>query len=266
MKTLKKLLILVPILLIVTGCQTNPISGETELQFFSDDQDVELGAQYAPEIEKQLGGKILDLDLQNYIDEVGQKVAVVSHRPDFNYSFVALDSNQINAFALPGGHIFITRAMLKKMETEAQLASVLAHETAHVTARHVTTQMSRQIGISVLLQAGAAAVDSGIANQVANFGAQIISLSFSRKQERQADLGGLSYMVAAGYDPKGMVETMQMLESLSDSRPVEFFSTHPSPENRVEYIKDDIYMNNYDKPGMKVGADEYRINVLARLK
>jgi predicted Zn-dependent protease len=126
--------------------------------------------------------------------------------------------------------------------------------------------MSRQIGISVLLSAASSAVDSGIADQAASIGAQLVSLSFSRKQERQADIGGLSYMVAAGYDPKGMVETMQMLESLSETQPVEFFSTHPSPENRIEYIKDDIYMNNYDRPGLKVGADEYRQNVLNRLE
>src|SRR4030043_352761 len=141
------------ILAFCAGCAVNPITGQEEFMLLGEQQDVELGKKYAPELEKEMGGRIADEALQNYINSVGQKVAKVSHRRDWDYHFVALDDDMVNAFALPGGYIFITKGMLKELTTESQLASVLAHETAHVVARDTAVLMSREIGIDILMAA-----------------------------------------------------------------------------------------------------------------
>lgn len=260
-----KYLILSVLLSFLTGCVTNPISGESQFIIFSEEQDVELGKNYAPEIEKQLGGQIQNLVVQNYLNSIGQQIARVSHQPPyFSYQYIALDDDMINAFALPGGYIFITKGMLLKLENEAQLAAILAHETIHVVARHSSASISREIGMEVALSV-ALSNSSGAATQVAGISRQIIGLSYSRSQEREADLGGLDYMVKAGFDPWQMVKTMQMLEAEQKAKQIEFFSTHPSPENRVGYISQVIESRGYPT-GLKVGAEDYQRFILNELK
>ncbi len=253
------------IILLSTGCATNPITGKQELMLFGEDQDVELGRQYAPEIEKELGGRIDDPVMQEYIDRVGQSVARVSQKPYFEYHFVALDHDSTNAFALPGGYIFITRGMLEKLTSESQLAAILAHETAHCVARDVVNAMSNQIGLTALLAAIAYGGAPGEVVRAADMAQQIVGLKFSRSDEQQADLGGLDYLARAGYDPYGMVETMQTLESLQETRPPEFLSTHPSPENRIGYITQRIQTKYHATDNPRKGKEEYRKFVLDRL-
>jgi len=249
------------------GCAANPITGEEELMFFPDQQDIAIGKQYAPEIEKELKGKIEDLAVQNYIDSVGQKVAKVSHRPDFVYHFVAVKDKSINAISLPGGYIFITKGLLLKLTSEAQLASVLAHEVVHVVARDTSNMMSNQIGMNILLTAAMSQTSSRGAQTVADLTRQILSFRYSREDEKTADLGGLDYMVRASYNPYGMVETMQMLENEQTIRMVEFLSTHPSPENRVSYLSARIQTRYFNSiAGTKVGKEDYERLVLARLR
>ena len=130
------LLILYLILSLCVGCAINPITGEEQLMLIPQHQDIVIGRKYAPEVEKQMGGRIADEGLQNYITDVGHKLVLVSHKPGLEYHFVALESESINALALPGGYVFITKGMLKKLTTEAQLAAILAHEIVHVVARH----------------------------------------------------------------------------------------------------------------------------------
>jgi len=258
-------LLLAPVLLTALGCATNPITGKSQFMLFSEEQDIELGRSYAPEIEKEMGGKIQNLTLQNYVDGVGHKVAGVSQKPYFDYHYTALEDKTVNAFALPGGYVFITRGMLEKLENEAQLASVLAHETVHVVARHSSAQISREIGIEVALSV-ASSKTSGAAGQVAGITRQIIGLSYSRSQEKEADMGGIDYMVQAGYDPDEMVKTMQMLEAENQSGEIEFLSTHPSPDRRVEYISETIVARGYQNLNLKVGKEDYERFVLNELK
>jgi predicted Zn-dependent protease len=216
-KRLKLLVLVLPFCFFV-GCATNPITGQQELMFFSPQQDIEIGRKYAPQLEKQLGGRITDQTLQNYIDGAGQRIAAVSHKPDFEYHFVALNHESTNAFALPGGYIFVTRGMLEKLESESQLAAILAHEVAHVVARDTMNVMSNQIGIDVLLSAVTSeSTPSGVLT-AADLTHQIIGLSYSREDEKTADLAGLDYMTWAGYNPYGMVETIRMLQTLQESR------------------------------------------------
>src|SRR4030042_519445 len=212
-----------------------------------------------------MGGRIADEALQNYINSVGQKVAKVSHRRDWDYHFVALDYDMVNAFALPGGYIFITKGMLKELTTESQLASVLAHETAHVVARDTAVLMSREIGIDILMAAAVSEKTSSTVRTAADLTRQIIGLRFSRTDEKDADMAGLDYMVRAGYDPNGMVETMQMLQNQQKTRTIEFLSTHPSPENRVAYLKARITSRYQRREDLVTGKEEFSSAILNRL-
>jgi len=264
------LLILGLVFYLGAGCAVNPITGEQELMLFSEKQDIEIGRQYAPEIEKQLGGRIANQSLQNYIDSVGQKIARVCHKPNWQYHFTAVKHKSVNACALPGGYIFITKGMLEKLTTEAQLAALLGHEITHVVARHSTAAMSRQQGLSLLLLGlGAAGAlpkqTSEGAIRAAQIAWQLISLKYSREDERQADLAGLDYTIAAGYNPYGMVETMQMLQEQHNIRPIEFLSTHPSPENRIISLTARIETRYKNPQGLKIGKQDYHSNVLEHL-
>ena len=248
-----------------TGCAFNPITGQQELMLFPEKQDLEIGRQYAPEIEKELGGKIEDEDLQKYIDSVGQKIARISHRPDWEFHYVAVNDKSINASALPGGYIFITKGMLEKLQTEAQLAAILGHETAHVVARDTSNAISNQIGIGLLLAAAASGQGSSAVMTAAELSRRLIGLKYSRRDEREADIAGLDYMVVAGYNPYGIVETMQMLEEQRKERVVEFLSSHPPPENRIAYLTQRIKTKNQNLDSLNIGKQEYCKAVLDRL-
>lgn len=247
------------------GCAVNPITGEEQFMLVSEEEELEIGRTYAPEIEKQMGGRLKNEAVQTYIDSVGQKVARVSHRPDIQYHFAAIDHKSVNAFALPGGYVFITKGMLEKLNSEAQLAGVLAHETTHIVARHSSVAMSRQVGIQLLLTAVVSSTRSAAAAQAADATQQIIGLRFSRDDEREADRIGMDYMVAACYDPHGMVETMQMLERENEASPIDFLSSHPSPQNRIVYLTGRIEHRYSGTRGLKIGNDEYRRAVLDKL-
>ena len=249
-----------------SGCATNPITGENELMLIPESQDIALGRKYAPELEKQMGGRIEDPVLQSYINNVGQNIARVSHKASWKYHFAALQDKSVNAFALPGGYIFVTKGMLENLRSEAQLAALLAHETVHVVARDISNAMSNEIGISLLLSAVTSDSTSSGVLTAADLAKQIVGLKYSRKDERVADLGGLDYLAAAGYNPYAMVETMQMLESRNKQRPVEFLSTHPSPKNRIEYLTQKIQTKYPTASTLTIGQQQYRNSVLNHLK
>ena len=247
------------------GCSVNPVTGEKQFMLISRAQEKEIGDKYAPQVEKQLGGRIENADLQNYISKVGRSVSSVSHIPGGRFKFAAVNDDSVNAVALPGGYIFITRGMLKKMTSEAQLASVLAHETAHVTARHVGQAMSNQIGVDILLSVLLSDETGQAARTATNLGIQLVGLKFSRSNETQADGVGMDYLVKAGYDPKAMVEVMRMLDAENKVKRIEFLSSHPDPGNRAYELEQRIRWRRYGK-GLKVGFDEYSENVLENLK
>jgi predicted Zn-dependent protease len=248
------------------GCAVNPATGDEELMLFSPENDIKLGRQYAPEIERALGGRIPDENLQRYVNEVGQKMARVCQQPDISYHYTAVEDKMVNALALPGGYVFITRGLLAELKTEAQLAAVLAHETGHIVARDTMAAISRQIGMTALVMAVRAGGASGRAAGGADFVAATLSLQYSRDDEKDADLTGLSYMTQAGYDPNGMVETMQILQKLQTERPIEFFSTHPNPGSRISYLQEKIARRYSGLGSLKKGRQEYEAAVLSKLK
>ncbi len=251
---------------ILSGCAINPATGEEEMMLFSPEKDVALGRKYAPHIEKALGGRIPDENLQNYVNQIGQRMARVCHRPDLSYYFAAVEEEGANAIAVPGGYVFITKGLLEELKSESQLAAVLAHEVGHVVARDTMAAISRQIGMTALL---AAAVASDAPPQVAGatgFISSVLTLQYSREDEKDADLTGLSYMAQAGYDPNGMVETMKILQELQTVRPIEFFSTHPNPESRIAYLQERIARRYGGISTLKQGQEEYAERVVAVLE
>ena len=249
--------------LMFCGCAVNPVTGQNQLMLISPAQESQIGAQYAPEIEKQLGGRIENKTLQNYINGVGRNISRISHMPDLDFSYVALESDIVNAMALPGGYVFITKGMLEKLDSEAQLAAILAHETAHVTARHSAQAMTTQIGMNIILSTVSQKTSAG-AMDIARIGSQLIGLKYSREHETQADTVGLDYLVKAGYAPFAAVETMEMLQKQNEVRPIEFFSSHPNPGNRKEILLRQINLRAYPK-NLKIARSDYHRYVLTNL-
>ncbi|MDB9524979.1 M48 family metallopeptidase [Oscillatoria sp. CS-180] len=225
----------------------NPITGETQRVQLTPQQEVVLGQQGKQEVIQQYGGLYPDEALQAYIDQIGQRVVEESIAGTTPYPFefhVVGDSETVNAFALPGGQIFITTAMLAELEDESQLAGILGHEAAHVVARHGSERLARQNLGALLVQAIAIAASDGENNSgrqaaiIAQSVNQLLNLRYSREDELESDRLGLEFMVDADYDPRGIVELMEILNSIEQNgRPPEFLSTHPNPENRVQKLE-----------------------------
>lgn len=224
--------------------EVNAVTKETQHIGISPDEEIALGLQSAPQMAQEYGGLYPDQKAQDIVKKVGEHVVQNSEAKNtpYKYQFHLLaEPNVINAFALPGGQVFITYALFSKLETEAQLAGVLGHEIGHVVARH----SAQRIADDALTQGltGAAVVASGSANtaQMAQMIGNMINMKYGRGQELQADDLGVRFMMETGYEPEGMVGVMQILEDAAGGQRVpEFQSTHPSPENRIVKIKDAI--------------------------
>lgn len=234
----------------------NPFTGEEQYVAMSKEQEIALGLQAAPEMAQQYGGVDPDANAQALLDEVGQRIIRANDLEDSEYpfEFTLLDDEQtVNAFALPGGQIFITAALFDELQTEGQLAGVLAHEIVHAVARHSAQQMANaQLTQGLTGAAVIAAYDPNDPStqqtaQVAALIGQVVNMKFGRDDEIESDRLGVRYMAEAGYDPRSMLDVMQILAEASEGqRPPEFFSTHPNPENRLENIQEainDIYPN-----------------------
>ena len=223
--------------LIAGGCSTNPVTGKSEMILISENQELAMGREAAPAFEKEFGGKVPNAALQAYVSEVGMKVAAVSDRKNMEYEYTLVSHKTPNAFALPGGKIFITAGLMSRMTSERELAAVLGHETGHVAAKHGVKGMQRQMGTSVLIEVAAQIAgvgDSGKA--VAKVVSNMATLKYSRNDEYQSDEVGIKYMAQAGYNPYGMVELLTVLLNLSESEPGslgEMFQTHPLSSKRI---------------------------------
>ena len=226
-------------LLLLGGCSVNPATGQRQLALISEQQEIALGQQGAQSALAQFG-HYDDAALQEYVAGVGQRLAAASERPELPWSFTVVDDPVVNAFALPGGPIFVTRGILAHFGSEAELASVIGHEIGHVTARHSVEQMSSaqlaNLGLGVAMIASEALRPyAGLAAQ----GLQLMFLKFSRDDENQADELGLRYVTRADYDPNEMPKMFNTLDRISDAQgdggriPV-WASTHPNPDRRLE--------------------------------
>ena len=230
--------------------QDNPVTGETQYIGITVDQEIALGLQAAPQMEAEFGGEDANANDQAVVDQIGGQIVASSpaSQTPYQYEFHLLSDDQtINAFALPGGQIFITRALYDKLQTEGQLAGVLGHEIGHVVARHSAEQIAKAqltqglTGAAVLATYDPNNPASMGTAQVAALIGQLITLKYGRDDELEADRLGVCFMNDTGYDPQEMVGVMQILQSASQgNQPPEFLSTHPDPGNRITRIQEDI--------------------------
>ena len=230
-----------------TTVSENPVTGETQRVQLSPEQEVVLGKQARQEMAANYGGLYPDEALQAYIDQVGQQVVEESEAAVTPYPFefhLLRDPQTINAFALPGGQVFITAALLSRLTSEAQLAGVLGHEVGHVVARHGAEHLARQqLGGMLVNAVGIAASDTPEGGRQAAIVArainQLVNLKYGRDDELESDRLGMQFMVEAEYSPQGLVELMEILASArSGEQPPEFLSTHPYPDNRVAQLQE----------------------------
>ncbi len=227
---------------ILTACALNPATGKKEVSLMSESQEIALGQQMDPEVRREMG-VYNDPDLQRYVESIGTRLARHSERPEIPWHFTVVDAPAVNAFALPGGYIYITRGILPYLQNEAQLAGVLGHEIGHVTARHAAQQYTKSTGAGIGLTLLSIFVPQarpleGLAEQAVG----VLFLKYGRDDELQADTLGVRYTSASDYDPAGvagMLTTLERLDQATGSRKgvPNWLSTHPSPEDRVQKIE-----------------------------
>lgn len=243
---------LVGLFMYMSQVEENPVTKERQHVSISPSQEIRLGLKSAPQMAAQMGGDIPSSDPRTQeVQHIGQNLVSHSIAKDSPWKFqfhLLADSQTVNAFALPGGQIFITLGLLNALQTEAQLAGVLAHEMGHVIERHSAQQMAtNQFGQILTIAVGTAASDqSNAAYQAAAVVNQALQLSYSRGDELEADTWGLKLMAETGYDPRAMVEVMKILKAAShggsEGAP-DIFQTHPNPDLRIQQIKDYLAKN-----------------------
>lgn len=255
----------------LSGCATNPVTGESELMLVSQEQEIRLDREKSPHQISADYGRVQNQRVQRYVADVGQDVATRTHRPDMPYRFTGVNAVYANAYAFPGGTVALTRGMLLELENEAELAALLAHEVGHVNARHTAARMSTGMLVQGLL-GGAGALVSSAGNeasaealmQLGGLGAGALLAKYSRDDERQADALGMEYMVRAGYNPRGMVGLMDVLRGMSQRKPnviEQMFSSHPMSEDRYRTATQRLQTQYSQARGLKLGRERYLDNM-----
>lgn len=218
------------------ACATNPVTGKRQMSLLSEADELAIGQQQDVEIRREMG-VYDDPALQRYVEDIGQALARVSHRPTLPWSFTIVDNPAVNAFALPGGYVYLTRGLLAYLNDESQLAGVLGHEIAHVTARHAAQAYTRQaqagIGLAIL---GIFVPSTQPFTDLGAAGLSVLFLRHGREAELEADRLGVEYASGAGFDPSGVprfLATLARVNALSDRGVPNWLSTHPDPGSRV---------------------------------
>jgi len=244
----------------LAGCARNPATGHNELMLVSESQEIQMGQQYDGQVVATIG-LYPDPALQSYVQALGTRLAATSERPKLPWTFRVVDDPAVNAFAVPGGFIYVTRGILAHMTNEAQLATVLSHEIGHVTARHTAAQMSKEQLAGLGLVVGSIASQriaqyAGAASQALS----VLFLKFSRDNENQADELGVRYSSRANFDSREMANVMRLLDKLSGEsggRLPEWLATHPNPGNRLEHINAMVSKMQTDFTGSTVNREGY---------
>ncbi|PJK28665.1 M48 family metalloprotease [Minwuia thermotolerans] len=250
----------------LVACQQveNPATGETELSTVSLEQEREMGREAHPQILAQFGGEYQDPELQGYVRQIGMRLARGAELPAEQFTFTLLDTPVVNAFAVPGGYVYVTRGMLAILNTEAELAGVMGHEIGHVTARHSAQQQKQGLFANLAVLGAAILTGSGDVARIGQVAAQGYMASHSRSDERQADSLGIRYLSRAGYDPMAMAGGLRALQRHSELiaamsgrelQQVSFFSTHPHTPERVAATADEARGVSVSDP--EVGRDAY---------
>jgi predicted Zn-dependent protease len=251
------------LLILISSCAKNPVTGKRDLMLLSESQEVAMGQQSDPDIIKFFG-LYDDKNLQTFINEKGQQMASISHRKNLKYEFKIVDSPVVNAFAVPGGYVYFTRGIMAHFNNEAEFAGVLGHEIGHITARHSAKQYSNAMLAQIGLVAGMAlSPEFGQFADLAQNGIGLLFLKFGRDAESQSDKLGVEYSTKINYDAHemaGFFQTLDRLQALSGGEEVPtFMSTHPDPvdrEQKVGKLADD-WKKKTKSNALKVNRDSY---------
>ncbi|HWE22908.1 MAG TPA: M48 family metalloprotease [Myxococcales bacterium] len=243
------------------ACVRNPATGNLQLNLVSESQEIDMGKQAAQEVDQSLG-LYKDPKIEAYVAKLGQSLAQHTERKNLPWQFHVVEDPGVNAFALPGGPVYVTRGILGTLTSEAQLAAVMGHECGHIAARHSANQISKaevaQVGLGV---GSVLSPELASLGQIASAGLQVLFLKFSRDDESQADKLGFAYMANDGYDPRQMVDVFKTLGRVSTlaggSKVPEWLETHPDPENREKAAQERLSQLKIDFSTLKVNRDEY---------
>lgn len=253
-----KIIVALLSILVFVSCSIDPVTGKRTFNLVSEEQEINMGRTYDPQI-SEMYGVYSDEALQKYVNALGQKLAAVSHRPNLKYEIKVMDSPVVNAFAVPGGYVYITRGIMAYLNNEAALAGVVGHEIGHVAARHSAEQMSKSQLVQIGLGIGAALSETiGQYAGVAQQGLGLLFLSFGRDDEREADQLGVEYATKLGYDTHEMAKFFKVLDQMgkdSGQSLPDFLSTHPNPGERVGSVNK--LTATWEK---KDGKKKYRVN------
>jgi predicted Zn-dependent protease len=240
-------------------CATTGPGGKKSLILISTSQEVSLGKEFAAQIDTT-NPLSDDSVIIAYVDEVGQKVARISDRADLTYHFSVIDTPVVNAFACPGGFIYVYTGLLETMDNEAQLAAVLAHEISHVVARHGVKRLQQVLGLQVLLSI-ALGESSELTQQAVGIGLAVLLQAYSRDNEFEADEYGAVYMQKAGYNPEGMVQLLEKLLEMSSGEAGFFekvMATHPPSKDRIQRVKNQIQGFDPSARSLPLNQEQYQ--------
>jgi len=270
MKKLKLIFLSLSIFLFSCATITDPMTGKKTFTLITKEQEIQMGKAYLASAIEEGQGRYPDERVQKYINNLGWKIA--RHVPrKFDYKFYVLNSGLVNAFAIPGGYIFVNRGLILVLDNESQLAGVIGHELAHINARHHARYMEKMLGASFLYKLlGSLVQGSKYGNallQLGAMGVNLISLKWSREQEQEADRYGVKFTYLAGYDPRGLLETFKIFERLGAANKPEWLLSHPLPQNRYTYVSN-LIKQLPPNPNLKRDSREFQEikNILIRTK
>ena len=243
------------------GCARNPVTGKSELSLVSESQEIQMGQQAAQEVAQTIG-LYKDAKAEGYVAEIGKRMAAASERPNLPWEFHIVEDASVNAFALPGGFIYVTRGLMATINDEAELATVVGHEIGHVTNRHSVQQISKQevaqlgLGIGSILSS-----DIAKFGQLASAGLSVLFLKYSRDAENQADQAGFRYALNQNYDVREMTKVFETLDRIGQQsgggKLPEWLETHPDPGNRIQHIESFLDTLHRDPSKGMVNRDSY---------
>jgi predicted Zn-dependent protease len=249
--------------IMIDSCAVNPVTGKKQIMLMSEAQEVQMGMQYDPQVLATFGEYQND-NLRNFLQQKGTEMGLLSHRPKLEYHVKILDSPVVNAFAVPGGYIYFTRGILAQLNNEAEIMGILGHEMGHITARHSVSQQSKQqLGQLLLIGGMIASEKFAQYAQYAMQGMQLLFLSFSRDNEREADRLGVEYSSRIGYDAHKMADFFEVLNKMnmaeSHGGVPTFLSTHPDPGDRYNSVHQmaKAWQDSLKLPAYKVNGDSY---------
>jgi predicted Zn-dependent protease len=262
---LRKYMILTATLFAVSGCTVNPATGQRQFTgLLPAGQEATIGASEHEKVQKTYGD-FINGPIADYVNRIGQKVAANTERTDVQYKFYVIDSPIVNAFALPGGYIYLSRGLLALANSEAEMAGVIAHEIGHVTGRHAAARMSQGALVGIGAAILSAATGSDAVGQAAGLGSELYIKSYSRSQEDESDALGVRYMAQAGYDPNAMSSFLASLDAQTkldqkisghqEGEGMNYFSTHPVTADRVRHAA--VLAANYQNASPVVNRDVY---------